>query len=76
MFIEYHSEKLKERESRRLWKIFKHMAAFVGSRRPNQCRSHHKKMEAYFQTVPKIVAFYRQRYPHYPELFRDTQAEL
>lgn len=40
---------------RRMDKIFKAMADFVGSRAADQCRSHHQKMEKKFKSFYNII---------------------
>jgi hypothetical protein len=44
-------------------KIFKSMAAFVGSREAEQCRSHHQKMEKKFDhSICKILLHLREQH--------------
>lgn len=45
---------------RRLDKIFKTMATFIGSREAEQCRSHHQKMEKKYKTFPCILLYLRR----------------
>lgn len=44
-----------KKELRRTDKIFKEMAKFVKSRCPDQCRSHHQKMENKFPEFDDIL---------------------
>lgn len=41
LFIDHHGAKLATRDGRKLWRVFRTMASFVGTRRAAQCRSHH-----------------------------------
>lgn len=55
---------------RRMDKIFKSMADFIGSREAEQCRSHHQKMEKKFKSFYKILKnlrldFYMSADPSY-----------
>ncbi len=45
LFLEAYHTHFEQRHLRRLAKIFKLMAGFIGTRAPDQCRSHHQKME-------------------------------
>jgi hypothetical protein len=45
---------------RRLDKIFKTMAGFIGSREAEQCRSHHQKMEKKYFSFPNIALYLRK----------------
>ena len=45
---------------RRLDKIFKTMALFIGSREAEQCRSHHQKMEKKYHSFANIIFFLRK----------------
>jgi hypothetical protein len=45
---------------RRLDKIFKTMANFIGSREAEQCRSHHQKMEKKYHSFPNITLYLRK----------------
>ena len=47
---------------RRLDKIFKTMAMFIGTREAEQCRSHHQKMETKFRDFSKILLHLRQEH--------------
>lgn len=44
---------------RRLDKIFKTMALFIGSREAEQCRSHHQKMEKKYHSFANIILYLR-----------------
>jgi hypothetical protein len=55
LFIDYHRDTLASSDERPLWRVFRSMAAFVGTRRPAQCRTHHLKMEHYYQSIPNIL---------------------
>ena len=44
LFLSDHSEQFIRTELRRSDKIFRAMAIYVGTRAPDQCRSHHQKM--------------------------------
>ena len=43
-FLEIHNHHFLNKHMRRMDKIFKTMAVFVGTREAEQCRSHHQKM--------------------------------
>ena len=48
---------------RRMDRIFKTMASFLGSREAEQCRSHHQKMEKKFDhSFCKILLFLREQH--------------
>ena len=51
-----------KKELRRLDKIFKTMAEFVGTREAEQCRSHHQKMEKKFHLFPRILLYLRREH--------------
>lgn len=62
-FLEIYHLHFIRKEMRRLDKIFKTMATFVGTREAEQCRSHHQKMEKKYQSFSKILV--RLREDHY-----------
>jgi hypothetical protein len=37
------------------------MSIFLGSRIPDQCRSHHQKMMKYYHSVDKLIKIYQTR---------------
>jgi len=37
------------------WAIFKQMAAFVGTRNPNQCRIYHQKLMKVYSSITQIL---------------------
>jgi hypothetical protein len=43
-FLEMYHEHFENKHMRRMDKIFKSMADFIGTRAADQCRSHHQKM--------------------------------
>jgi hypothetical protein len=45
---------------RRLDKIFKTMALFIGTREAEQCRSHHQKMEKKYSSFANIAHYLRK----------------
>lgn len=47
---------------RRMDKIFKTMAVFVGTREAEQCRSHHQKMEKKYHSFSKILLSLRRQH--------------
>lgn len=47
---------------RRVDKIFKSMANFMGTREAEQCRSHHQKMEKKHHTFPNILLYLRKNH--------------
>ena len=55
LFLEIHSRHFIQKKLRRMDKIFKSMADFIGSREAEQCRSHHQKMEKKFKSFYKIL---------------------
>jgi hypothetical protein len=60
---------------RRMDKIFKTMADFLGSRAADQCRSHHQKMEKKYKNFYNII--YNLRLNHYNSLLvSDMLVEL
>jgi hypothetical protein len=44
IFLEIWHKQFENKKLRRIDKIFKLMSRFVGTRQPDQCRSHHQKM--------------------------------
>ena len=58
-FLEIYHNHFIRKEMRRLDKIFKTMATFIGSREAEQCRSHHQKMEKKYNTFPNILLHLR-----------------
>ncbi len=59
--MEIHSYHFLNKHLRRLDKIFKSMATFVGSREAYQCRSHHQKMEKKFgHSIAEILLHLRE----------------
>jgi hypothetical protein len=51
------------RSQRKAAKINVLMSAAVGTRSPDQCRSHHQKMVKYHQDIPKIIQHIRSLSP-------------
>ncbi len=76
MFIDYHHQILELKEKRRQSKVFKAMSAFVRTRKSNQCRSHHQKMESYFQSTQSIISYFKNKIPNYLNEFEASQEEL
>ena len=56
-------EQFEEKEMRRECKVFKTLSEFVKTRNPNQCRSHHHKMQKDFKTVDETLAYLQLRVP-------------
>lgn len=52
------------------------MSAFVRTRKPNQCRSHHAKMESYFEDIAAIIGYLRARTPDYRTCYAQALPEL
>ena len=50
-----------DREERRTKKIFKQMGKFIGSRSPEQCRSHHQKYEQRCDCFDNIIHYLTQK---------------
>ena len=67
---------MRNHEQRRLWKVFKAMGRFIGSRRANQCRSHHLKMETYFGSLSAILDYLKPRVSDYDAEMRRHQQAL
>lgn len=42
-------------------KIFKQMSQFIRTRTPDQCRSHHQKVQKLHQTIDDIIKFYDRK---------------
>jgi hypothetical protein len=42
-------------------KVFKQMSVFIPTRTPDQCRSHHQKIQKAFQTVDKIIRVFKKK---------------
>ena len=74
-FLEMYHGHFENKHLRRMDKIFKSMADFIGTRAADQCRSHHQKMEKKFRTFYSIV--YNLRIMHYSSAeSRDIEADL
>ena len=54
IFLEVHRGKFVA-SSKRLWKIYKALSQYVGTRSPEQCRSHHRKLLLRYLTVENII---------------------
>ena len=54
-FLEMYSKHFIMKQLRRMDKIFKTMAEFIGTREAEQCRSHHQKMEKKHESFYKII---------------------
>jgi hypothetical protein len=65
MFLNYFEAKFSKKQNRRLWKFFKLMSEFIETRSPNQCRSHHQKMEKNYSSVSSIIKTYKMTMPNY-----------
>ena len=65
-FLEMHHGHFENKQLRRMDKIFKSMATFIGTRAADQCRSHHQKMEKKYKTFHYII--YNLRLNHYNTL--------
>ncbi len=46
---------------RREMKIFKQMSQYVKTRTPDQCRSHHQKVQKLHKTIIDIITFYDRK---------------
>ena len=42
-------------------KIFKQMSQFIRTRTPDQCRSHHQKVQKLHHTIEDIIKFYDRK---------------
>lgn len=62
-FLEIYHSHFENKHMRRMDKIFKTMADFLGSRAADQCRSHHQKMEKKYKNFYNII--YNLRVSHY-----------
>ena len=60
--MELYNQHFIEKHLRRLDKIFKSMAIFIGTREAEQCRSHHQKMEKKYSTFYKIIENLRKHF--------------
>ena len=58
-FLEIYHNHFIVKEKRRLDKIFKTMAIFIGTREAEQCRSHHQKMEKKYNTFANMILYLR-----------------
>ena len=47
------------------------MSDMIVTRNPNQCRSHHQKMERYGNGISEIIAVVAEKYE--PRVFRDIE---
>lgn len=59
-FLTEHSQQFIRSELRRSDKIFRSMASYIGTRAPDQCRSHHQKMEKKYGSFQKILDLHRE----------------
>ena len=62
LFLYEHQSHFFNREMRRLDKIFKAMATFIGTRAADQCRSHHQKVEKKYHTFQNILNGLKEHY--------------
>ena len=62
-FLEIYHVHFEHKHLRRMDKIFKSMADFIGSRAAEQCRSHHQKMEKKYKSFHNII--FNLRMNHY-----------
>lgn len=62
LFLFEHQEHFFNKELRRMDKIFKSMATFIGTRAADQCRSHHQKIEKKYHSFLNILTSLRQIY--------------
>ena len=61
-FLEIHNHHFLHKHMRRMDKIFKTMATFVGTREAEQCRSHHQKMEKKYHSIARILINLRKQH--------------
>ena len=61
-FLELYNSHFMNKHMRRMDKIFKTMANFIGSREAEQCRSHHQKMEKKYHSFSKILINLRKQH--------------
>lgn len=74
-FLEIYHSHFENKHMRRMDKIFKTMADFLGSRAADQCRSHHQKMEKKYKNFYNII--FNLRLNHYgSSLTADLAVEL
>ena len=76
MFLDFFQGKFEKKHNRRLWKIFKLMSEFIETRSPNQCRSHHQKMERNHKSVSQIITVYKSDYSKYDERYSKIKCLL
>jgi hypothetical protein len=62
-FLEMFEEKFSQRDSRRECKVFKSMSQFIKTRDPNQCRSHHHKMNKNSKSIADTLHFLETKNP-------------
>ena len=55
LFIGKHSTELENTQNRRSSRIFKLMSTEIPSRKPDQCRSHHQKMQLKYSSIKNII---------------------
>ena len=74
-FLEIYHSHFENKHMRRMDKIFKTMADFLGTRAADQCRSHHQKMEKKYKNFYNII--FNLRISHYGSpMVVDLAAEL
>ena len=57
-FLKKNANLMQGKQSGKLWNMFKRMAKFVKTRNFLQCKSHHQKMLAKFETIPDILLYF------------------
>lgn len=60
-FLKGSKDVINDFKYRREMKIFKQMSQFIRTRTPDQCRSHHQKVQKLHQTIDDIIKFYDRK---------------
>lgn len=73
-FFFYNSHKFSSENSKKRWKIYKLMSAFVQTRNINQCRSYTHKLLRSFGSIDKINAFFQGSLPRYHSVLAQLES--
>ncbi len=60
-FLKESKDVINDFKYRREMKIFKQMSQYVKTRTPDQCRSHHQKVQKLHKTISDIITFYDRK---------------
>ena len=62
VFLRIYSHFFTSKEHRRIDKVYRMMANFIRTRTPDQCRTHHQKLEYKYHRTTKILEALRSEF--------------